>query len=1538
MKGHLHNSLRALFLSLAVLLSLPMLAEQVEIDGVNYDFNAETKQATVIAKSSDKYSGEIVILESVEYGGTTYRVTSIGNSAFSSCYDLTSVSIGNNVTSIGDYAFASCNALSSVTIGNSVTSIGEGAFSKCSGLSSVTIPNSVTSIGACAFEYCSGLPSVTIPNSVTSIGNSAFYYCSGLTSVTIGNSVKNIGNYVFAYCSGLTSVTIPNNVTSIGVEAFRNCTGLTSVTIPNSVRSIRDRAFYYCSGLTSVTIPNSVTSIGNSVFYYCSNLTSITIPNSVTSIGQDAFRSCSGLTSIAIPNSVKSIGNSAFQDCAGLTSVAIGSGVNDIGDKAFAKCSKLLDIHCYAEKVPSATDAFTDSNYQNATLHVPSASVESYKKTEPWSGFSNIVAITTEVDGINYDFNAETKQATVIHRLAFYYGKIVIPESVEFMGVTYSVTSIAGGAFSFGQGVTSVTIPNSVKSIGGNAFGMICTVSSVHISDIAAWCNIEFGDINSNPLNKAHHLYLNGEEVKDLVIPNSVTSIGDYAFSGCSGLTSVTIPNSVKSIGDYAFSGCSGLTSVTIPNSVKSIGGNAFSDCSGLTSVHISDIVAWCNIDFLDNTSNPLYNAHHLYLNGEEVKDLVIPNSVTSIGDNAFAGCSGLTSITMGIDIKNIGTNAFVKCSGLLDVYCYAIKLPSTESDAFDGSNPEKVTLHVPSASVKSYTQTEPWSGFANIVALSTEVDGVNYDFNAETKQATVIAKSSGKYSGEIVIPESVEYGGTTYSVTSIVDNAFSGCSGLTSVTIPNSVTSIVDNAFSGCSGLTSVTIPICVTNIGEAAFSGCSVLTSVTIPNSVKSIGNSAFQNCFSLTSVTIGNSVTNIGESTFLGCSSMTSVTIPNSVTSIGSSAFSGCSRLTSVTIPDSVTNIGDYAFSGCSGLTSVTIGNSVTSIVDGAFDGCSRLTSVTIPNSVESIGNYAFSGCSGLTSVTIPNSVESIGNYAFWGCSGLTSVTIPNSVTSIGNSAFRDCSGLTSVTIPNSVKSIRDYTFCDCSGLTSVTIGNSVTSIGDYAFRNCSKLLDVYCYAEYEPSAWNDVFDGIDWENATLHVPAGSIDFYNSTEPWSSFGEIVALPPFSDEVEIDGINYGLNGETKQATVIKKSSGSYSGNVVIPESVEHEGATYSVTSIGNYAFASCNALSSVTIGNSVTSIGEGAFGECDDLTSVTIGNSVTSIGEFAFVACSGLTSVTIPNSVKSIGELAFAYCSKLLSVYCYAENVPSTESNAFESSPIGNATLHVPAGSVDSYEATAPWSRFGTVTPLQDLTLTDGEEFENNTEQTFRTLTYTRTLPNLKWNALYVPFEIPVSEIIDKYEVAYVNNVNSYDHNDDGTIDDMRMEVIKIKSGTLNANYPYLIKARNDEARSMNLTLENTTLFQSVETTIDCSSVFAKHEITGIYNKRYENELPDGAMAISMAGAWQPIASGSYLNPFRLYMTITARDGSPVKVEPAAMSRIRISVLGEDVETDIEETRSETKNIILDLSGRSVLNPVKGGVYIVNGKKVIF
>ncbi len=420
-----------------------------------------------------------------------------------------------------------------------------------------------------------------------------------------------------------------------------------------------------------------------------------------------------------------------------------------------------------------------------------------------------------------------------------------------------------------------------------------------------------------------------------------------------------------------------------------------------------------------------------------------------------------------------------------------------------------------------------------SLSAVEVEIDGINYEVVTKIKEATVIAKSSGKYTGKVVIPESVEYEGVSYAVTSIGDYAFEDCDYLTSVIIPNSVTSIGNVAFNWCIGLTSVTIGNSVTSIGEYAFSGCSGLTSVTIPNSVMSIGVDAFSFCDGLTSVHISdiaawckidfgdsdsNPLYNAGH-LFLEGEEIKDLVIPNNVTSIGSSAFSGCSGLTSVTIPNSVTSIRGAAFRYCSGLTSVTIPNSVTSIGNSAFSYCSGLTSVTIPNSVTSIEGSAFEGCSGLTSVTIPNSVTSIGSSAFRDCSGLTSVAIPNSVTSIGSSAFRDCSGLTSVAIPNSVTSIEFGTFDGCSGLTSVTIGNSVTSIGEYAFLDCSELTDVYCYAEQVPLTESYAFYGSYVEYATLHVPDASIEDYKATAPWSGFGTIVGLSgdmPVEPEIE--------------------------------------------------------------------------------------------------------------------------------------------------------------------------------------------------------------------------------------------------------------------------------------------------------------------------------------------------------------------------------------------------------------------------------------
>ena len=292
-------------------------------------------------------------------------------------------------------------------------------------------------------------------------------------------------------------------------------------------------------------------------------------------------------------------------------------------------------------------------------------------------------------------------------------------------------------------------------------------------------------------------------------------------------------------------------------------------------------------------------------------------------------------------------------------------------------------------------------------------IDGFRYLLDTGAKTATLVPKTDGKYSGDIIIPEKVKGNdGVEYVVTSLGASCFKDCSGLTSITIPSSVTSL-----------------------GESCFDGCRGLTSITIPSSVTSLGDYCFRYCWGLTSITIPSSVTSLGESCFFNCRGLTSITIPSSVTSLGKSCFSDCWRLTSITIPSSVTSLSESCFSNCSGLTSITIPSSITSLGESCFSGCRGLTSITIPSSITSLGKSCFYGCAALTSITIPSSVTSLGGSCFWNCSGLTSITIPSSVTSLGGSCFWNCSGLTSITIPSSVTSLGGYCFSGCKNLETV-----------------------------------------------------------------------------------------------------------------------------------------------------------------------------------------------------------------------------------------------------------------------------------------------------------------------------------------------------------------------------------------------------------------------------------------------------------------------------------------------------------------------
>ena len=443
------------------------------------------------------------------------------------------------------------------------------------------------------------------------------------------------------------------------------------------------------------------------------------------------------------------------------------------------------------------------------------------------------------------------------------------------------------------------------------------------------------------------------------------------------------------------------------------------------------------------------------------------------------------------------------------------------------------------------------YRAYAYDIAVKTS-DGVTFYYNKinyPQKGYEVVGASPS--SGNIVIPESVD-GYKDSKVISIGIQAFSNCTGLTSVTIPNSVTSIGWYAFSGCTGLTSIEIPNSVTGIGEDAFSGCTGLTSIEIPNSVTKIGEDAFRYCTGLTSLSIGNGLRVIGENAFAGCADLISIVFHCKNVK---EWFKWYKSIKEIILGDEVESIGDYAFYGCTGLTSVSIGNSVTSIDRYAFYGCTGLTSVEIPNSVTSIKDNAFSYCTGLTSVSIGNGEKSIKDNAFSDCTGLASIILHcksvgnwfpqnesvkeiilgDEVESIGDYAFYYFRGLASVTIPNSVTSIGRFAFYGCKGLTSVSIGSGVTSIGAYAFDICPAILTLVSMNTNPPYVGTDTFSNIDKQKCTLYVPKGCIAIYQQADWWKGFLNIRDDAPTGiqsvnndKDTKISHI-YNLNGKTQ-------------------------------------------------------------------------------------------------------------------------------------------------------------------------------------------------------------------------------------------------------------------------------------------------------------------------------------------------------------------------------------------------------------------------
>ena len=733
--------------------------------------------------------------------------------------------------------------------------------------------------------------------------------------------------------------------------------------------------------------------------------------------------------------------------------------------------------------------------------------------------------------------------------------------------------------------------------------------------------------------------------------------------------------------------------------------------------------------------------------------------------------------------------------------------------------------------------------------ATTVTVDGMVYSLSDTT--ATVASQSKNKALTDVIIPEHIEYEGKSYNVTSITTSAFSGCTALTSISIPGSVTSIGASAFSGCTALNNVIFedgedtlslgyenascglfyycPLETLHIGRPisyktssatptygyspfynkttiknitfgkyfkdipnyAFSGCSNIESLILPDSLASLGSRAFYGCSSLQSITIPISATftSIGASAFSGCAALTSILIPGSVTSIGESAFSGCTALTSILIPDSVTSIGNYTFSGCTALNNIIFEDGETKLSLGytssgqglfydcpieslylgrtisysysPFKGKSKLSSLTIGNNVSSIGKEAFSGCSALISVSIPNSVTSISLYAFDNCSSLRTLIIEDSETTLnmyattttgsadvtyfdkcpiedlyigrninyfwrssaaggeyylGSIPFGRLESLKSVIIGDFVTELDNGFFQSCSAIQNVYLSRSLATIGNSVFHDSKVIREIRCAAEIPPAIGSHVFPTEIYSFTTLSVPSSSQSDYSAAAVWKEFMHVDNFNPGSRE--INGIYYILNNSTETAMVTyqkQNDMSNYQGltNVVIPETIEYNDVTYTIVGVGpeafNYcwglksislpetiesidtlAFGYCTSLRSIEIPNSVKTIGNEAFTGCSALSSATIGEAVESIGDYGFFGCTGLSEITVPQSVTHIGEYAFMGVHWLNEVHAESIIPSDAHATAFSTTAYKNATLYVPAGTLATYQAHPTWSKF--------------------------------------------------------------------------------------------------------------------------------------------------------------------------------------------------------------------------------------------------------
>ncbi|MCQ2308280.1 MAG: leucine-rich repeat protein [Bacteroidales bacterium] len=1040
------------------------------------------------AFTNGRFTGSVVIPNSV---------ATIGHNAFKGCSGITSLTIGEGVTSIEPAAFSDCTSLATVNY-NAINCANEfsyhydrdnGVFGNCPSLTTLNIGDNVEVIPGSAFSFCSFTDPIVIPNSVTTIGSYAFYKCANITSVTIGEGLVSTSYCCFKGCTSLSSV-IYNaiNCSSIGYDLWYGCTSLQTLTIGPKVQHLTANIFKNNSFTGELVLPNSLVTIENEAFSGCTGFTGdLIIPENVTYIGENAFYGCTGFTGdLTIGNSVIQINAHAFDNCSGFTgALTIGEsfeGVFNNWNEIFARCSGLTTLNY------NAINANVDGFY--------------------W--LTGCTSLTT----LNIGPNVEVIPGGAFKDLNFN-NDIVIPNSV---------TTIKNGAFNNCDNITSITIGENVTTMEGWSFTGCDNISVVNYN--AVNCNEGNTSIKSNWIDSKNNL-------TTLNIGGNVRKIFNGAFADMQFTGNLVLPNTLESIGEEAFRNCHSFTGdLVIPNSVTSIGKRAFYDCSGFNgTLTIGKNVANIGFDVFCNAGFTalVYNAIHSYTQkssswikdcnsmtnltiGTEVEvlpecifhqcnkftgDLIIPNSVTMIEKDAFNDCNGFTgTLTLSDNITTIGESAFVNCWRFIGPLTLPAGLKYIENDAFRNCHSFTGDLVIPEGALTiGYKAFHDCYGMEGVLTIASSV--------------TSIGNESFKYTRF----HTLNYNAINATVDG--NDWLSNTDMMITLNIGNQVQVIPDNAFNNRRFAGTLTLPNSLLAIGANAFYNCDYFSwNLVIPENVATIGNSAFRDCNGFNgTLTLPATMTSIGEAAFKDCRSITgTLTIPEGITVIEKETFREMSSLTGgIVIPNSVVEIKDQAFINCRQLNgNLVLSSSLETIGDEAFQDCyNMIGSLSLPSSLVSVGAHAFRYCRGFTGdLALPNSITGMGEGAFQECYGFNgTLTLPDSIETLQKEVFRNCHGFVgSLVIPNSVTNIQNGAFRECYGFDEqLVIGEMVDRIYDEAFVNARNFQSIRLRRDDPPAlASNNIFWYWDMTKP-VYVPCGKVEAYASSGYWTNFTNI-------------------------------------------------------------------------------------------------------------------------------------------------------------------------------------------------------------------------------------------------------------------------------------------------------------------------------------------------------------------------------------------------------------------------------------------------